>query len=80
MIDYTRSGLRCRAKRTIRSHAAVILPLSQGTIVYETENLGRRLILVQWDAQVSTYVFEEEIEILDRDSNADAENTFGQSS
>lgn len=47
MIDYTKSGTRCRAKRMIRSRAAVIMPLAQGTIVYETENLERRLILVK---------------------------------
>jgi hypothetical protein len=69
MIDYTRSGTRCRAKRMIRSHAAVIMPFTQGTIVYEIENLERRLILVKWDTGGSTYVLSEEIEILDGDRN-----------
>jgi hypothetical protein len=36
---------------------------SQGSIVYETENLGRQLILVNWDKGFSVPVFPDEIEI-----------------
>ena len=67
MIDFTSKGTRCRAKRMIRSHVGMISPLNEGTITYEIENLERRLILVQWDNGVSTYVFADEIAIIDRD-------------
>jgi len=38
-------------------------PANQGTILYEVENLGRKLILVQWDGKSSTYAFPEDLEI-----------------
>lgn len=63
MIDTSRTGMRCRAKKIVRGHKANIEPDNQGTIVYETENLGRRLILVDWDSNASLYVFPDEIEI-----------------
>jgi hypothetical protein len=67
MIDTKRTGKRCRAKKVLRSHAAMIPAHNQGTIAYEVENLGRRLILVRWDHGPSTYVFpdEDEIEVMD---------------
>ena len=63
MIDTTRQGMRCRAKKMVRAHAVMIEPDNRGTIVYETENLGRRLILVDWDGNSSLYVFPDEIQI-----------------
>jgi hypothetical protein len=63
MIDTKRMGRRCAAKKMIRSHKIKIPPANQGTIVYEMENLGRRLILVQWDDSLSAYVFPDEIDI-----------------
>ena len=63
MIDTSKKGLRCRAKRTLRAHEATIESESQGTIVHEIENLGRRLVLVEWDGDSSLYVFPDEIEI-----------------
>jgi hypothetical protein len=55
--------MRCRAKRIIRSHAVVIEAGNQGTIVHELDNLGRRLILVQWDSGPLLLAFTDEIEI-----------------
>jgi hypothetical protein len=63
MIDRKRKGMRCSAKNMIRTRDVTIQPANQGTIIYETENLGRRLILVQWDGGSSTYAFPDEIEI-----------------
>ncbi len=63
MIDTKRRGIRCRAKKMIRDHGVTIEPDNQGTIVYEIEDLGRRLILVEWDGDSSFYVFPSEIEI-----------------
>lgn len=65
MIDTSRKGLRCRAKTTVRAHEAKIESERLGTIVHEIENLGRRMILVEWDDDASLYVFPEEIEITD---------------
>jgi hypothetical protein len=41
----------------------MIEPDERGTVAYETENLGRRLILVDWDGNSSLYVFPDEIQI-----------------
>ena len=65
MIDFTNKGTRCRAKRMIRSHAGMISPLKEGIITHEIDNLDRRLILVQWDTGMSTYVFADEIAVVD---------------
>ena len=64
MIDSTRKGLRCRTKRMIRSHAGILGSSSPGTIAHELDNLGRQLILVQWDAGICTYVSPEQIELV----------------
>ena len=50
----------------IRSREVTIQPANQGTIIYEIENLGRRLILVQWDGDSSTYAFPDEVDITER--------------
>jgi hypothetical protein len=63
MINTKRTGMRCAAKKMIRGHKIMIPPANQGTIIYEMENLGRRLILVQWDGNSSTYAFPDEIDI-----------------
>ena len=63
MIDFASKGRRCRAKRMIRSHAGVITPQNEGIIIYQIDNLDRRLILVQWSTGLSTYVSADEIEI-----------------
>jgi hypothetical protein len=61
MIDRKRKGMRCGAKNMIRTRDVTIQPANQGTIVYEMENLGRRLILVQWDGGPSTYAFPDDV-------------------
>ena len=63
MIDTKRKGIRCRAKKLIRDHGVTIEPDNQGTIVYEIEDLERRLILVEWDGGPSLYVFPSAVEI-----------------
>jgi len=63
MLDKSRSGMLCRAKVTIRAHEATIEVDSYGRIVYEIENLGRRLVLVEWEGDSSLFVFPNEIEI-----------------
>lgn len=63
MIDTSRAGMRCRLKKTIRAHEATLEADSQGTIIHEIENVGRRMALVDWDGDSSVYVFLDEIEI-----------------
>ena len=65
MIETRKSGIRCRAKSVLHSHTAIIQPGDEGTIAYEVENLGRRLILVLWDSGPSMYAFADEIEIME---------------
>jgi hypothetical protein len=43
-------GQDCRATRMVRSHRGVIAR-SEGIIQHDIDNLGRRLISVQWDYQ-----------------------------
>jgi hypothetical protein len=71
VIEKRKSGMRCRAKSILQSPVATIQPGDQGTIAYEVENLGRRLILVQWDNGASMYAFAEEIEIMEGNGPAE---------
>jgi hypothetical protein len=66
MIDRSRAGVRCHTRQFIRTVKGDLLRGSQGTVVYETENLGRQLILVDWDSGFSVPVFPEEIELEER--------------
>lgn len=62
MLDRTHTGWRCRTQRLIRTVKGDLPRGSHGTIVYETENLGRQLIFVSWDTGISVPVFPDEIE------------------
>jgi hypothetical protein len=63
MIDRSHAGIRCHTRQLVRTVKGDLPRGSQGTIVYETENLGRQLILVNWDAGFSVPVFPEEVEL-----------------
>jgi hypothetical protein len=65
MFDADLKGTRCRATRLARSHRGLIERSTEGTIQHDIDNLGRRLISVQWDVGVTDYVFPSEIEIID---------------
>jgi hypothetical protein len=68
-----RQGQRCRALHNINGHQGLIRARTGGTIQSETNNLGRRLIGVQWDGSFQMYVFPDEIELIqshiERDSD-----------
>ena len=64
MVDRSRSGLRCRSARHVNSPQGAFPRFTQGTIRYEIENLGRRLVFVDWDHGISVPVFPDEIEVL----------------
>jgi hypothetical protein len=65
MINLSKSGVRCRATREIRTHEGLIRRFTEGTIEAVIDNLGRQLINVEWDSGITTYVFFNEIEITD---------------
>ena len=62
MINLSKSGMRCRATREIRTHEGLIRRFTEGTIEAVIDNLGRQLIN---DSGITTYVFFNEIEITD---------------
>jgi len=66
MIDRTQAGLRCHTRQLVRTVKGDLPRKSHGTILYEMENLGRQLILVNWDNGISVPVFPDEIEIESR--------------
>jgi hypothetical protein len=63
MIDRTQAGRRCHTRYLVRTVKGDLPRESRGTIVYEMENLGRQLILVNWDNGIAVPVFPDEIEI-----------------
>ena len=63
MIDRTQAGFRCHTRHLVRTFKGDLPRESHGTILYEMENIGRQLILVNWDNGISIPVFPDEIEI-----------------
>lgn len=63
MINRAYTGFRCATRQLVRTVEGNLPRGSQGTLVYEMENLGRRLILVNWDNGFSVPVFPHEIEV-----------------
>ena len=67
MIDRSHSGARCRTLRHVNTLEGVLLRDSYGTLRYEMDNLGRRLVFVDWDNGMSVPVFPHEIEVLEQE-------------
>ena len=67
MIDLSSKGIRCRAAREIRTNWGMVTTSNGGTIQYEIENVGRYLMLVDWDNGLSLNVSPSEIEVIDGD-------------
>ncbi len=63
MIDRTHAGARCYTRHLVRTVKGDLPRESHGAILYQTENLGRQLIFVNWDNGISVHVFPDEIEI-----------------
>ena len=55
--------MRCHIRYLVRTVKGDLPRGSQGTVVYELDNLGRHLILVEWDTGISVPVFPDEIEL-----------------
>ena len=77
-IDTNLTGRRCRATKEIRSHQGLTRRLTEGTIQYDLENIGRHLLSVGWENGVTDYVYPFEIEILDEEepSSVDVNETW----
>ena len=63
MVDRTHSGKRCRTVQHLTTRDGLLRRDSCGTIKYEVENLGRRLIFVAWDNGMRIPVFAHEIDV-----------------
>ena len=62
MIDRTQSGFRCHIRYPVQTVQGNLPRESQGTVIYEMDNLGRHLILVNLDNGILVPVSPGEIE------------------
>jgi hypothetical protein len=60
MIDRSMNGTRCRTIRSIAHHGGYLSPRLEGTVCYAIENLGRRLLRVDFDSGASLIVLLDE--------------------
>jgi hypothetical protein len=58
-------GRRCRVTKPVQSYAGRFERFAEGTVRYVTENLGRMLVTVDFDAGGSSVLFPEEIDLLE---------------
>ena len=65
MTSIAVAGKRCRSSKWVNGPAGRVEPMTEGRIRYVSENLGRFLVLVDWDKGGSSVVFPEEVELLD---------------
>jgi hypothetical protein len=65
MTSMAMAGRRCRSLRDILAPTRHIERFSEGRIRYGSENLGRLLLVIDWDRGGSTVLFPDEIEIID---------------
>ena len=68
MVDRSRTGARCYTLRRTNSVKGLLPRETYGTFRYEEENLGRRLVFVDWDNGMNVPVFPDEVEILETES------------
>ena len=64
MIDRMFSGRRCRAIRNLPHPSSPVLRHVEGSIRYGMENVGRTLLVVDWDDGKATFVFPTDIEMM----------------
>ena len=63
MIDRSLEGTRCRTTRRIAHHGGYLPRELEGTVCYETQNLGRTLVRVDFDSGVSMMVLPDDIAV-----------------
>jgi hypothetical protein len=65
MTCTTLAGKRCRINKGVNGPAGRVEPMSEGKIRYVSENVGRLIMLVDWDNGGSSVLFPEEVELFD---------------
>ena len=65
MVDVSSKGLRCRAVQEIPDRRGMIVPLTEGTVMYELDGNLKNLINVHWDDGFASLVGPDSIEIID---------------
>jgi hypothetical protein len=68
---FMETGTKLNLTRTIRSAKTGMLLPKEGTLVSVTENLGRTLLLVEFEGGLLEYLFEHEVQL----ENGDASRT-----
>ena len=70
MLDRTHAGSCCHTLHLVRTVKGDLPRGSQGTVIHEMENLGRRLVFVHWDKGIIVPAFPNEIEVRSRAADA----------
>jgi hypothetical protein len=70
VINRIFSGSRCRVIREVHHPSGAVHRSTLGTIRYAMENLGRDLVMVDWDTGQATVVFPNDIELVEVDQAA----------
>jgi len=70
VINRVYSGSRCRVVRAVHHPSGAIDRHTHGTIRYAMENIGRELVLVDWDTGKATMVFPDDIELVESPAKA----------
>lgn len=63
-IENVMTGRRCRAVRTVPHPTAPVTRHLEGRVRYGMENLGRTLLMVDWDNGRATLVFPSDVELV----------------
>ncbi len=72
MINRIFSGSRCRVIRQVHYPGGAVHRFTRGTIRYAMDNLGRELVMVDWDTGQATVVFPKDIELVADDQSVTA--------
>ena len=70
VINRIFSGTRCRVIRQVHYPDGAVHRFTLGTIRYAMENLGRELVMVDWDTGRATVVFPHDIELVAGEASA----------
>lgn len=65
MTSTTLAGRRCRTNKGVNGPSGRVAPMSEGKIRYVSDNVGRLIVLVDWDNGGSSVLFPEEVELVD---------------
>jgi hypothetical protein len=60
------AGLRCRARKPITHPRGIVRRAAEGTVLSARENIGRKLVTVDFDSGEKLVLFPHEIELIDQ--------------